>query len=38
LLAQPDPQPAAEGLVRLALEGGGPDNVTVIVADLTSDD
>jgi protein phosphatase len=38
LLAQPDPQLAAEGLVRLALEGGGPDNVTVIVADLTTDD
>ena len=38
LLARPGPQEAAEGLVRLALEGGGPDNVTVIVADLTSDD
>ena len=38
LLAHSDPQQAAEALVRLALEGGGPDNVTVIVADLTTDD
>ena len=38
LLAQSDPQAAAEALVRLALEGGGPDNVTVIVADLTTRD
>jgi PPM family protein phosphatase len=38
LLAQPEPQQAAERLVQLALEGGGPDNVTVIVADLTTDD
>ena len=38
LLAQSDPQAAADGLVRLALEGGGPDNVTVIVADLLAGD
>jgi protein phosphatase len=31
LLATPDPQGAAEELVRLALEAGGNDNVTVIV-------
>jgi protein phosphatase len=38
MAAQPDPQACAQRLVDLALEGGGPDNVTVIVADLTSDD
>jgi PPM family protein phosphatase len=36
--AQPDPQACAQRLLELALEGGGPDNVTVIVADLKSDD
>src|SRR5207245_5800968 len=30
----PDPQDAADRLVELALRGGGPDNVTVIVADV----
>jgi protein phosphatase len=30
----PDPQEAADRLVELALRGGGPDNVTVIVADV----
>src|SRR3954452_17611176 len=29
-----DPQEAADRLVELALRGGGPDNVTVIVADV----
>jgi len=33
-LANPDPGAAADGLVQLALVGGGPDNVTVIVADV----
>ena len=32
-LATPDPQGAVDLLVQLALKGGGPDNVTVIVAD-----
>jgi protein phosphatase len=31
-----DPQEAADRLVELALRGGGPDNVTVIVADVVS--
>jgi serine/threonine protein phosphatase PrpC len=38
MLAQSDPQSCAERLLELALQGGGPDNITVIVADLTSDD
>jgi protein phosphatase len=33
-LGIPDPQEAADRLVELALRGGGPDNVTVIVADV----
>ncbi|MEV6301580.1 protein phosphatase 2C domain-containing protein [Actinoplanes sp. NPDC051861] len=33
-----DPKSCAERLVDLALRGGGPDNVTVIVADVTSGD
>ena len=37
MLAQSDPKACAQSLVDLALEGGGPDNVTVIVADLTID-
>ena len=31
-----DPQAACDRLVQLALRGGGPDNVTVIVADVVS--
>ncbi len=32
-LSIPDPQEAVDRLVSLALRGGGPDNVTVVVAD-----
>ncbi|MCY7365485.1 MAG: protein phosphatase 2C domain-containing protein [Frankiaceae bacterium] len=32
----PDPQEACDRLVQLALRGGGPDNVTVIVADVVA--
>jgi protein phosphatase len=31
-----DPQQCAERLVQLALRGGGPDNITVVVADITN--
>lgn len=37
LRAQPDPQEAAEELVRAAVEAGGRDNVTVVVVDLDGD-
>jgi protein phosphatase len=33
-----DPDQCAERLVQLALRGGGPDNVTVIIADVTDED
>src|SRR4029453_16147544 len=33
-----DPVQAVERLVALALRGGGPDNITVIVADATDED
>ena len=33
-----DPRQLAQRLLDLALQGGGPDNVTVIVADLISGD
>jgi protein phosphatase len=33
LLAHADPQQAADALVQLALDGGGRDNVTVVVID-----
>ncbi|MBT8224951.1 MAG: protein phosphatase [Dactylosporangium sp.] len=33
-----DPKESAERLVQLALRGGGPDNITVIVADVTDQD
>ncbi len=33
-LANPDPGASADTLIQLALAGGGPDNVTVIVADV----
>src|SRR3954468_14894251 len=38
MLASADPKSCAERLVDLALRGGGPDNITVIVADLISND
>jgi protein phosphatase len=34
----PDPQQCVERLVQLALRGGGPDNITVVVADATDQD
>ncbi|GAA4913320.1 protein phosphatase [Stackebrandtia albiflava] len=34
----PDPREAVDRLVQLALRGGGPDNVTVLVADVTDAD
>ncbi|GAA4677630.1 PP2C family protein-serine/threonine phosphatase [Phytohabitans rumicis] len=34
----PDPQHCVERLVQLALRGGGPDNITVVVADATDQD
>jgi PPM family protein phosphatase len=34
----PDPQRCADRLIELALKGGGPDNVTVIVADVVDVD
>ena len=37
-LQLPEPQEAVDRLVALALRGGGPDNVTVIVADVVDDD
>jgi serine/threonine protein phosphatase PrpC len=36
LLTVADPDEAASGLVELALAGGGPDNVTCIVADVVA--
>jgi protein phosphatase len=33
-----DPQKCVERLVQLALRGGGPDNITVVVADATDQD
>jgi serine/threonine protein phosphatase PrpC len=33
-----DPQECVERLVQLALRGGGPDNITVIIADATDQD
>ncbi|MDT0274375.1 PP2C family protein-serine/threonine phosphatase [Blastococcus goldschmidtiae] len=37
-LADPDPQATADRLIELALRSGGPDNITVIVADVVDDD
>ena len=37
-LAISDPQASVDRLVQLALRGGGPDNVTVIVADVVDED
>jgi protein phosphatase len=36
-MLDPDPQATADRLVELALRGGGPDNITVIVADVVED-
>jgi protein phosphatase len=33
-----DPNQCAERLIQLALRGGGPDNITVVVADVTDED
>jgi serine/threonine protein phosphatase PrpC len=33
-----DPDDCAERLLQLALRGGGPDNITVIIADVTDED
>ncbi len=38
LLANDDPQDAVDELVDLALRGGGPDNITCVVADVVDDD
>lgn len=38
MLAADDPKTCTERLIDLALRGGGPDNITVIVADLTAAD
>lgn len=37
-LLLPTPQDAVDRLVELALKGGGPDNITVVVADVVEDD
>ncbi|SEP12881.1 PP2C family protein-serine/threonine phosphatase [Trujillonella endophytica] len=37
-LQEPDPQSCADRLIELALRSGGPDNITVIVADVIEDD
>jgi serine/threonine protein phosphatase PrpC len=34
----PDPQACVDRLVQLALRGGGPDNITVVIADATDAD
>ncbi|MEO7443428.1 MAG: Stp1/IreP family PP2C-type Ser/Thr phosphatase [Acidimicrobiales bacterium] len=38
LRTEPDPVKAAQELVRLAREGGGNDNITVVVVDVADDD
>jgi protein phosphatase len=37
-LSLPDPQDSCDRLVQLALRGGGPDNITVVVADVVSEE
>ena len=34
MIAHLDPQPCAERLLKLALEAGAPDNVTIVIADI----
>ena len=36
LLTVADPDQAAKDLIALAIEGGGPDNITCIVADVVA--
>jgi hypothetical protein len=36
MASYPEPQECAEQLVKLAVQAGGPDNITVIVADVTT--
>jgi protein phosphatase len=36
MASYPEPQECAEQLVKLAVQAGGPDNITVIVADVTA--
>ncbi|SHK79306.1 protein phosphatase [Pseudonocardia thermophila] len=38
LLAYPDPRECADRMIELALRGGGPDNITCIVADVVDID